>query len=48
MEAVMRSTSLAQVLESAPGGFFCNRDGEDKDESRLHTEAVGTVNITVM
>lgn len=50
MEAVMRSTSLAQVLvlESAPGGFFCNRDGEDKDESRLHTEAVCTVNIMVM
>lgn len=49
MEAVMWSTSLAQVLvlEFAPGGFFCNHDGEDKDESRLHTKTICTVNITV-
>lgn len=35
MKAVTRSTSLAQVLvlESAPGGSFCNRSGEDKDGS---------------
>lgn len=48
MKAVTWSTSLAQVLvlESAPGGSFCNRDGEDKDESWLHTKTVSTVTIT--